>query len=523
MRSSLADRLPFLAAVVAAGAIAVPARGQVPEIYFSPALNVSRSENFAQSAVLAQDADGAVYVAWDEGLGTQVFLSRSADEGRTFGPARPMMPAGFANGYLQLAVAGAGPGVVHAVAAGFGLASGGAEIVYVRTSDGGTTFTPPVLISQDDDFTSYVPSIAAGWSVAVAWGDSPRDTGVNGIRYSQSLDGGATFSAPRPLSAPPPVGFQGCPSVALAGTTAAYVAWAAGFDDVDRIIFTRSIDAGSTFSPPIAISREPPQRTWCPRMVVDGAGTISVFWAEGPAFERRVVFVRSTDGGLTFSSPSVVSDPAPDVEDPRPAVADDGTVFVSWRAGDLDAGYRCRLATVSPSGAVSLAGEPPYCGEMDARSPGALHVAWHQTLPGDQYSNVFHSRGDIRPPNVPRSFHAVRPCRLVDTRSTDGPALLANRSRTFAVAPHCDIPIDAVAVAVNMTVVGPTDVGNLRAYGAGGLLPRTSVINFVPGRTRANNAIIPVGIFASVTVQCDMPAASVGSTHFVLDAYGYYR
>jgi len=45
----------------------------------------------------------------------------------------------------------------------------------------------------------------------------------------------------------------------------------------------------------------------------------------------------------------------------------------------------------------------------------------------------------------------------------------------------------------------------------------------VAGVTRANSAVVPLGPDGRVSVQCDMPAASGGAVHLVLDAYGYFK
>jgi hypothetical protein len=65
--------------------------------------------------------------------------------------------------------------------------------------------------------------------------------------------------------------------------------------------------------------------------------------------------------------------------------------------------------------------------------------------------------------------------------------------------------------------------GNLRVYPAGQPVPLASVLNFAPGRTRANNAIVALGTAGQASVRCDMPPGSTASTHFVLDVVGYFR
>jgi hypothetical protein len=78
-------------------------------------------------------------------------------------------------------------------------------------------------------------------------------------------------------------------------------------------------------------------------------------------------------------------------------------------------------------------------------------------------------------------------------------------------------------VALNLTSVNPTDLGDLRIYPAGEALPLASAINFVAGRTRANNATVRLGTGSAVSVRCDMSVGSAGVTHLVLDVYGYFR
>jgi uncharacterized repeat protein (TIGR01451 family) len=122
----------------------------------------------------------------------------------------------------------------------------------------------------------------------------------------------------------------------------------------------------------------------------------------------------------------------------------------------------------------------------------------------------------------PIGYYVLTPCRVVDTRTSSSP-LAANSTRSFAVSGACAIPADARAVAVILTAVNPGDFGNLRLFPTGQPLPQASAINFTAGITRANNAILPLGVDGRIEVRCDMPPGSIASTHFVLDVSGYFR
>ncbi|MFN2385888.1 MAG: hypothetical protein ABR576_06325 [Thermoanaerobaculia bacterium] len=127
-------------------------------------------------------------------------------------------------------------------------------------------------------------------------------------------------------------------------------------------------------------------------------------------------------------------------------------------------------------------------------------------------------------PPSPHAFHTVTPCRIADTRAPagpfGGPALPAGSARGFVVAGRCGVPPGARAVAVNVAATHATSVGNLRIYAGGTPIPPSSVLNYRPGATRANNAIVRLGTDGSLAVTCDQPS---GTAHFILDVTGYFE
>jgi hypothetical protein len=122
------------------------------------------------------------------------------------------------------------------------------------------------------------------------------------------------------------------------------------------------------------------------------------------------------------------------------------------------------------------------------------------------------------------SFFTVTPCRLVDTRDLAGtfgaPALVAGADRVFSLYGRCGIPDGARAVSVNVTVTGPTATGGLRLYPAGTPMPLASAINYGPGQTRSNNAIVTLNSLGELAVRCTQTS---GTTHLVLDVNGYFE
>jgi 6-phosphogluconolactonase (cycloisomerase 2 family) len=146
--------------------------------------------------------------------------------------------------------------------------------------------------------------------------------------------------------------------------------------------------------------------------------------------------------------------------------------------------------------------------------------------------------------NNAAQYYTVTPCRVADTRNPagpyGGPALSAGANRTFAIGGQCGIPSNAGAVAFNFTVTQPIGFGDVRIFPAGGALPLVSTLNWRPGQTRANNAVISLGASGDIGVRAESSGgggSSLGrndrvtvrvdqasdTVHFIIDVNGYFQ
>jgi hypothetical protein len=132
--------------------------------------------------------------------------------------------------------------------------------------------------------------------------------------------------------------------------------------------------------------------------------------------------------------------------------------------------------------------------------------------------DAFVAKFEVNPP--PADFHTVTPCRLVDTRTGPPGALQAGETRVITAVGKCEIPADAAALALNVTVTQPTAAGNLRLYASGQPRPLVSTLNYSAGQTRANNAVTGVSAPGSLSVYCSQAS---GSVHLVIDVNGYFK
>jgi hypothetical protein len=115
-------------------------------------------------------------------------------------------------------------------------------------------------------------------------------------------------------------------------------------------------------------------------------------------------------------------------------------------------------------------------------------------------------------------YYTVVPCRQLDTRS--GSALPPGGTLTVALTGGtCGIPATANAVSANVTVTQPTAPGYLTLYPTTSSAPVVSNINFTPGVTRANNAILVLANDGSGEI--DVLNGSAGTVHVIIDVNGY--
>jgi hypothetical protein len=175
--------------------------------------------------------------------------------------------------------------------------------------------------------------------------------------------------------------------------------------------------------------------------------------------------------------------------------------------------------------ATSTTNVPSGRADHTAVWTGSTMIVWGGFAPYLVNSGGVYSNPAVLPP--PADLYTVTPCRVADTRHpvgpSGGPALGANTTRSFPVGGICGVPATATAVAINVTVVNATDLGNLRLYPAGGAVPASSTINFGVDKVRANNAVIPLGASGEISVRCDMPSGSTGQTDFLFDVTGYFE
>lgn len=202
--------------------------------------------------------------------------------------------------------------------------SGSSRILLSRSTDGGLTFSPPILIGDSPGgVQGSVPVVGPRGEVYVVW----KKEGT--LLLDKSTDGGVTWGSDAlvsfidPIPSPlPGADFRvnSFPTVVAyrpAGSLQAHVcvAWAdqAFGGEGPDILFRRSTDEGRTWGDLVRVSDDTNgSYQWFPWMAVDPDGNIDIIFfdrREDPNSTRYHIYdAQSTDSGLSFLSNSKVTD-----------------------------------------------------------------------------------------------------------------------------------------------------------------------------------------------------------------------
>ena len=197
----------------------------------------------------------------------------------------------------------------------------GESIFFIRSQDGGATFSDPIAISDPNfDAISAVSSVGPGGELYVSYFDFFQT-----ILLTRSLDGGLTWE-PRIVEGAmdfPTIRFTpGLPAHAVDRSDGPhrgrlYVVWPDARFDVSDILLRYSDDRGDTWSDPVRVNDDAPSATSAqvlPFVVVDDAGRVQVTYQSllRSVFSPLVAtfLSTSTDGGASFGPSIQISDGA---------------------------------------------------------------------------------------------------------------------------------------------------------------------------------------------------------------------
>ena len=178
------------------------------------------------------------------------------------------------------------------------------------------------IVTQVNDITGITNRLSPDMAVAagniyVVWED---ERGPIGIYFSKSTNRAQTFLANTNLHTISSLGATPAIAVHPANSNKIYIVWDNNADN--QIYLRNSSDSGSTWEPARAITTSADAKE-NPDISVDSSGNIYVVYKRttgGLIHNHDIYFVRSTNGGVSFSSEILVDDDS-SVALRRPAIA----------------------------------------------------------------------------------------------------------------------------------------------------------------------------------------------------------
>ncbi len=199
-----------------------------------------------------------------------------------------------------------------------------APIYFSRSTDGGTSYSTPMQISDLSSNQGSIPAVGPNGQVYAVW----YNYNTSAQRMAVSMNGGGSFGTPFhvssviPIPSPLPGGafrVNSFPTITIDQNNGnLYVAWNDYRNGDADILFVRSTDGGGTWSTPIRVNDDAlgnARHQFFPWLSVAPNGDIYAGWFDSrldptpysqPFYYDEYVAV-STDGGLTFSPNARIS------------------------------------------------------------------------------------------------------------------------------------------------------------------------------------------------------------------------
>jgi hypothetical protein len=171
--------------------------------------------------------------------------------------------------------------------------SGSHVIRFVRSAGQTGNFGPPKSIS---DGSQPEIAITPGGKIALAWASG------GAVAFSNSADGGNTFSAPLKVALAPNGASVSAPQLALHGDAFAAIAWEQVPDSGQGsdLWFSQSSDGGSTFSPAVNVTKNQSSPS-AVRMIADSAGNVLMVWSANVSNGHDIFFAKAAAAGAGFT------------------------------------------------------------------------------------------------------------------------------------------------------------------------------------------------------------------------------
>ena len=483
---------------------------------FAPPVNATRTAGFSTGSVKA-DGSGVLHAVTDGDsgavTGSEVFYRRSTDGGATFSAPVKLHATGSRASASALTIDPTGR--IFVVWSGRVIADPTPRIYFVKSTDGGATFSAPLAINGTTGY-AVLPNIAAdrNGNLVVGWYDLSGDSPVVG--WSRSTNAGTSFSIPVAVFDSPTTYSR--PALAIDSKNNAYLAWNQQTlgTSVIRLAVSK---AGAAFGAPATVTGSS-ALSYVPDLAAGPDDSIGLaFYTRAIVANviqnRLIAFARSTNGGTSFSSPAFLSSAAEQSYVPAVVFEPSGAIDVAWEGFDAnDAQSDVKIARSTDGGVtfsppVDLSANGGFSGSsanpvdglggpgraaVSVGASGALVVSW---------SDDAGAAPDVFVSTLPAALISNRPPAPAITSPAPNATFEAGVPVTFTGS-ATDPDGDAVTLAWDFgdgkSAAGATPAAHPFAA------PGTYRVTLTARDTNGGSGI------ASITITIKVPAESTGTT-----------
>ena len=383
----------------------VPSFAQTTSPGFTNFVNISHTSSDSQSPDIIASNDG-IFALWLENKSgrSDVFFSKSIDGGNTFSNSTNLSSAvSGQSGYASFAQKGQDVYVVWQTSL-----SGTASVFLSKSSDGGSSFEKPVMVSDTTKLAAFPQIAVSDNHVYFTWVEKSDNNSTN-VVFAKSDDKASSIGTPLYLTHN--LGNSGIPKLLATGNQV-YLAWEDNSKGNFDVFLSKSDDYGASFHPPVDVSVNTGQ-SGAPQIVVSGDDVYAV-WMDNASGHYDILFAKSSDGGKSFGAPVNISNLQTDSGYPE-LVVNGNNIYVTWTQTISQTNYDIFFAKSTNNGntfdkPIKISNNIGASGWPKIAYDGAIYISWVDSTPGkfdvfitkssdggatfENYSNVSNSKAE---------------------------------------------------------------------------------------------------------------------------------
>jgi len=353
----------------------------VAQADWRPAKRLTWTAGYSREPEVAVDGSW-VHVVWqDDTTGqNEIYYKKSTDGGATWSPTQRLTWTSGNSEYPAIAIDSSG--YLHAV---WDDATTGSYALYHKMStDGGNTWQANKRLTLNSG-GSFCPSLAAGPSnrLHLAWQD--YNSGNGEIYYMRSTDGGATWTTSQRLTWNS--GSSGYPSIGVGSSNNIHIIWEDDTPGNYEVYYKKSTDGGATWATSQRLSSTSGWSSY-PVLAVGPFGNLHVVWGDGTPGNYEIYYRKGSNGGDSWAASRRLTWTSGISDNTSIAADSSGNVHVVWNdntPGNNEISYK----NSTDQGATWAATQRLTWNAGSSESPrividpsANLHVVWSDSTPG---------------------------------------------------------------------------------------------------------------------------------------------